>query len=556
MKLGNRRGKVEGSAMNPGSGTINYMFHEMPVEDRTLGAIWGNALARGGDKPWMMFNGKTWYSYNDVEKLIQKWEGRLAALGLKSGDFAAVMMPNTPEFVGLYFALGRNGIVQVPINTAHTGQMLEYALADSGCKAVITDISFADRMEGTWNLPELKNVVTVGEGSSATPAGASWTTQRADDLVAPANMPARSTPRASDVAAVLYTSGTTGPAKGVVLPQEYFAYYGWAFGYQFGYTPDDTLMTGLPLFHINAQCASMMPSLLADAKLGLFEKFSATTFWKDIHACNASHFAGMGAMANILLKRDPSEYIPGHRLRICQLVPAPDLIDEFEARFKVPVVYQMHGMTEGFFVLPTHYPERTPGRVGQESPYFETRIVDEEDREVPDGEEGELVVRPLLPNIMAREYLGKPAETLKGMGNLWFHTGDALKRDENGDLWFTGRKKDVIRRRGENISAFEVERDILRHEKVREVAAVAVPSELSEDDLKVCVVADGLTAAELYAYCKEVLPQFMWPRYIEFLDELPKNPSQKILKNELKARGVTPQTWDADSPANKKPKVA
>lgn len=562
--------------LTPGKGGVSRLFHEIAPSERTIARIIRDAVdgERSLERPFLDFGGKRTLSFAELVSDITEWDKVFDAFGVGARGRVAIMLPNQIEYVSLILSLANSGRVSVPINTASKGWSLKYVLEDSEAEMLVVAQEYLERIDVQWTLPSLQTILVVDnqpEGES-NPAGAtlrsrergkSWRVValpchwRGSSTLGPElnssairpNMLSRREVQPTDEASILYTSGTTGPPKGAVMLHENYYFHAWAFSFMFAYRSSDILFTVLPLFHVNAQCVTILPALMCNARVAMYDHFSASQFWEWIADSGATQFAAIGTMANILLKRPPQEFRKDHKLRVCQIVPAPDGLAEFEQRFGVPVVSQLYGMTEGLFVLPSHDVQRRPRCCGQNLPYHDVQIVDDEDREVPIGQSGQIVVRPRLPNILSLEYLGKERASVDSCRNLWFHTGDLGQRDSSGDIWFVGRLKDIIRRRGENISPFVIEREILSNPKVVEAVAFGVPSEVGDDEVMVCVVSAGpsteITGEELYLYCKEKLPEYMLPRFIEFRRDLPKNSSMRILKDALIAEGVTSTTWVA-----------
>lgn len=521
----------------------------IPPAERTVAALWDRAMRHDPGRPFVSFEAGPYLTYAEIDAQAQRWARGLLAAGLRPGARLAVMLPNSIDHVALFLGALRASLVVVPVNLAHFGEMLRHILVDSEAELLVGGPSVAELIDPGWELPALRTLVVTGDRPVRSPGRETLLVQELLDRAPDESTVVAPTPR--DVAAVLYTSGTTGPSKGAVVSHEYYVHYAWAFARTMAFTDEDVLFTALPMFHVNAQVCTLLPGVLTGARVVVYERFSASRFWHQLADSGATHFAGMGAMGNILMKRPPAEYRDDHRLRLCQMVPAPDDLAAFESRFRVPVTYAMYGMTEGMLVPPSRDGTHRPGLIGRHHPYHQVAIVDEHDDEVPPGVVGELVVRPLLPGIMFREYLGRPEETLRAFRNLWFHTGDLGMRDENGELWYRGRKKDAIRRRGENVSAYEVEREVLRHESVAEAAVVGVAAELGEEEVLVVVAPQPgrrIDPAELYEFCRDRLPAFMVPRYIEIRPELPKNDSQRVLKHLLRADGLRPGVWQAPTP--------
>jgi crotonobetaine/carnitine-CoA ligase len=315
-----------------------------------------------------------------------------------------------------------------------------------------------------------------------------------------------------------------------------------------GYTSEDVFYTPLPLYHGNAQNLSTLPSMLANAKLALGKRFSASEFWKDIRKQKATTFNYIGAMLSILYKQPETDQDANHQVRFARGAGAPtEIILDFERRFHLEIV-ESYGTTEGGSVQ-NQPGRRKIGSFGTPPYYNEAKVVDDDGRELPPNKVGEMVIRPRDPAEKWVEYYKEPEATEEKMKEGWFHSEDLAVIDEDGYFFFKGRKKDAIRRRGENVSAQEVEKIINAHAAVLKCAAYGVPSELSEEDIMVAVAlkpGSVLTPEELIRYCQEKMARFMVPRYVEWIDFLPKTPSLRIEKYKLKERGVTPTTWDRE----------
>jgi crotonobetaine/carnitine-CoA ligase len=562
--------------LTPGKGTVSRLFHEIAPSERTVAKMIRDAVddKRGLERPFLSVDGKDRVSFGELVSDIIEWDRVLDEFGVGPGGRVAIMLPNQAEYVSLILSLANSGRVSVPVNTASKGWILRYILEDSEAEMLVAAEEYLERIDVLWELPSLQTIVAVnnlpkGESSRmrakhwpralekswrVVPLARHWraSTTRRDEPRSSGvvqRMLSRRDVRPTDEASILYTSGTTGPPKGAVMVHENYYFHAWAFSFMFAYSCHDTLFTVLPLFHVNAQCVTILPAIMCNAKVAMYGHFRASRFWDWIADSGATQFAAIGTMGNILLKRPPQEFRTGHKLRVCQIVPAPDSCAEFEERFGVPVVSQLYGMTEGLFVLPSHDVQRRPRCCGKNLPYHDVQIVDDEDREVAVGRAGEIVVRPKLPNILSLAYLGKERATVDSCRNLWFHTGDIGERDAEGNLWFVGRVKDIIRRRGENIASFVIERELLSNAKVLEAVAFGVPSEVGDEEVMVCIVPAGsatcITGEELYLYCKERLPSYMLPRFIEIRPDLPKNSSMRVLKDVLIAEGVSSRTWVA-----------
>jgi carnitine-CoA ligase len=526
-------------------------MHVYPYAERTIGRVLAEKARRVGDRPFLRWEGRT-TTYAEADRLTNACARGFAALGVTAGTRVAVLLPNCPEFLWVCWGLGKLGAVAVPLNTAAKGEQLAYYLRQSGSRWACCDAASAGLLEAVEGA-RLEGLVVRGDGGPA----ASGRLPRHDlaavaaasgDPLDPADEPGP-----ADPFLIMYTSGTTGPSKGVVCPHS----QGHAVGEQMArnceYGPDDVLHTCLPLFHGNAIWYSVHAALWADASIALYPRFSARSFWAEIRESGATAFNALGAMANIIWQLPASADDRAHTVRTAMIVPTSrQLVDGFRERFGI-VVTSVFAMTENcaVTVLGPHDDRAKAASAGRVRDDVAVQITDDDGLPLPAGEIGEICIRPNRPGMIMLGYHEMPEATLGVIRDLWFLTGDRGHLDEDGYLFFADRKKEAIRRRGENISAYELETTLCRHPAVHEVAAVAVPSDLSEDDVMVYVVrAPGAEASyeELVAFSVDQMAYYMVPRYWEFVDELPKTPSLKIEKFKLKAAAVErrEQLWDRE----------
>jgi crotonobetaine/carnitine-CoA ligase len=473
----------------------------------------------------------------------------LVELGLERGDRACLMMKTSVEYLDVWFAMCKAGIVEVPINSAYRGFLLRHIVGECEASAIVLDEAFVPMLgEVLSELPLLEHIVINGDPAAGDCLSAGRQIHALRDLYAEptAHLPVLSR---SDPVAILYTSGTTGAPKGVVKSHEAMLRTAQNTVSLLEYGPDDVLYTMFPLFHVNAKCASVMASIEAGARLVMHDRFSASRFWEICREHGVTAFNCQGMMLVSLWKQPARASDRLHNVRVSTGGPCPPQIFEpFERRFGLRLV-EMFGMTETGYVLQNTIDRRRIGSLGKEMENYEVRVFDEHDQEVDRGVQGEIVVRPKQPNIMFSEYYKLPEATVDAWRNLWFHTGDLARMDDDGYVYFLGRAKDTIRRRGENVSAWEVERVVNQHTGVLESAAYGVDSELSEEEVMVAVVLQPdrrLTPEALLDHCQGRMAFFALPRYVRFVTELPKTPSQKIQKLQLRAEGVTPDAWDRE----------
>ena len=450
----------------------------------------------------------------------------LAGLGVKPGDRVAAMLPNGLDFVRLWLGAARLGAALVPLNTALFGPFLEHPLRNSEARVVVVADAFLAAMEAACH--DGQTILAPAEIAAASPyAGAM--------------------PTARDIACVLYTSGTTGPSKGVLMPHAHCYLFGLGSVDSQALTGADRHYVCLPLFHVNGLMMQLYAVLIAGASAVLRPHFSATAFVDDLHRYGITAVNLLGAAAAFVFAQPPRPEDKGHRLRVIQVAPNPaDHERLWRERFGVADVLSGFGMTEVNICV--------YGRMGATKPntsgfvydrYFEVEIRDpESDDPLPPGTVGEIMVRPKVPFGFMAGYNGMPEKTVEAWRNFWFHTGDAGVMDTEGYISFVDRLRDCIRRRGENISSFEVEMAMRGLAGVKEVAAFAVSSDIvgaEEEVMLVVVPYDGanLTVAAVAAYARQHLPRFAQPRYVELADSLPKTPTEKVQKQLLRKRGVT-----------------
>jgi crotonobetaine/carnitine-CoA ligase len=524
-----------------------------PARERVVGSVLAERARDLGDKTFLRFDGRT-LSYAQVDETADRVARSFAERGVDKEDKVCIMLPNCPEFLFCTFGLARLGTVEVPINTAYKGQFLRYVIEDSEAEVLVIHEQWLDRLEAVADeLPRLRRVIVHAPSS-----GIGLPERIGDAAVEPYKRLLESEARRSEVEvrhsdtlAIMYTSGTTGRSKGVMVSNCHALTFAYDWIKACAYETRDVLYTPLPLFHSIAHTLGVFPVLLTGSEIAIVERFSASQFWDDVRRFEATVSHGIFGMVPILLNQEPTERDKDHRLKTFYIGPSV-ANDAFEERFGAKVV-EVYGATETGIVTAAPYGENRAGSCGMEnSDSFEVRVFDDDDNEVGVGEVGEIVVRPRVPFAMMSGYYNMPEATVTSCRNLWFHTGDYGRKDEDGYFFFVDRKKDAIRRRGENISSFEVERAVNSHLAVLESAAIAVPSELNEDEVKVCVVlkrGQTLGARELVEYLNEELPYFMVPRYVEFVDVLPKTPNEKVEKYKLRQQGdagITSGTWDRE----------
>jgi crotonobetaine/carnitine-CoA ligase len=488
---------------------------------------------KNGDKIAVV-SGDRNVSYRELNEMAARFANGLLKLGVQKGEKVVILYPNSIEFLYIWFGVMRIGAVAVPLNISLKGPLLAYQINDSDAKVAVvsgqllkvySDISGKlEKVEYHISDEDASNFINLSELFSSKPI-------RYFENVLP-----------SDPATIMYTSGTTGPPKGVVLPHN--AYLNTAFmNAEIAEVREgDVFFSTVPFFHTSGQLQIVLPAILNDLTAAFDPWFHASRFWESAVKYRATVVFLISSMINILLKTPTGPYDKSHKVRIAMTGGAKgETWLDFEKRFGVRVL-EGYGMTETCAIAVFNRGnEVRVGSVGKPLPYFEMIVADEHDHELPPYEVGQLLIRPKKPFVMMLEYYKKPHETVEAWRNLWFHTGDLFYRDEDGFLYFVGRKKETIRRRGENISPYEIESVVNEHPAVLESAAVGVPSEIGDEDVKIYIVlkpGTHLDFMEFLTWCDQHLPYYMVPRYVEVVEALPKTPTQRIQRYLLKERGV------------------
>ncbi|WP_421793739.1 ATP-dependent acyl-CoA ligase [Hydrocarboniphaga effusa] len=487
-------------------------------------------------------------SFEQLNERINRVANGLLSIGVKPGDKVALMLPNRVEFLYAWFGLNKIGAANVPINVAQRDAGLAYQIDQADCVALVVDAAYREHIEAIADrVPKLRHLVVVGDRPTADWAGKP--TLSFEQLIDASSSAPGIALDFRNLATISYTSGTTGPSKGVMMSHHYW-YEIWAAAVQYArYTDEDVLYTGLPFFHTAAH-GTTGPAILAEGKAVLVERFSASRMLDDCRRWNCTSAKYIGSIIPILMKQAPREDDADNPLRLWVGAAAPlHLWDGFEQRYNTKLL-ELYGMTECNACLVNPIDDRRPGSCGKPITGYDVKLVDENDDEVPDGNLGEFVVRPQRMHLGTTGYYNKPEASLELFRNLWIHTGDLGRRDADGYFFYADRKKQALRRRGENISSFEVEAVINAHPAVLESCVVGVPAELGEDEVKAVVVlqpGQSLRPDDLVLWCEPRMAYFAVPRYIAFRESLPKTPSQRVEKYRLKSEGVTADCWDREA---------
>lgn len=503
--------------------------------DQSLGTLIRSCAEDSGAEPFLV--GAEQRTFAEAFLESARLATALEEIGIRSGDLVGTLMGNGVEILMTWFATAQLGAVEVPINPAFRGASLEYLLNHSGLRVLVVD---AERLEALARLEgrlESLETVILTAGDADLP----WQTFRYQDLIAAAEPVERPDVGSSALMAVMYTSGTTGHPKGVMESHRCAMHWGANYAKYMSVGPEDTNYLFPPLFHAMSQLLGAVPALLTRSRIAVGAGFSASRFWDDCRRDGVTLFNFTGGVLSFLWKQPPRENDAENPVTRALGVPIPDdLYPGFEERFGVTLLPPF-GTSESSVVCYSRPGEVRRGSSGRPIPEYDVGIVDDAGAHVPAGVIGEIVTRPKHPDSMMRGYFKQPDVTVAAFRDLWYHTGDLGRLDEDGYLYFVDRKKDAIRRRGENISSFEIERVVDRLPAVLESAAVGVPSEHGEEEVKLAVVLqpDGaLTADELWAYCDEELPAFMVPRYLEFRDALPRTDTERVRKFEIRDEGL------------------
>ena len=513
------------------------------------------------DVPW---TGES-YSYSETLDLAERVARNLLAAGAIPGDRLLIMLPNCSAYILAWLGSSLARLAEVPINTAYRGSFLEHQARTVAPRLALVDPAYAERFaESAESVRTVERFFLAG-GTAGERAAASATLREAGFAVSawevllaevPAGGAADLPPvRHADLGSVFFTSGTTGLSKGVMMPHAHMYLFADQCVSLTRLSDADVYMSAGPLFHGNSHFLAAYPALIAGARYVLQERFSAGAWSRQIRDSGATVTNFVGVMMDFVWQQPRRPDDADNDLRCVFAAPtASGILEGFKKRFGTEAFVEVFGLTETCMPILSPYGEdRPPGAAGLANrDWFDVRLVDPEtDEEVPAGELGELVVRARHPWTQSVGYYNMPEATREAWRNLWWHTGDGMRRDAEGWFYFVDRLKDAIRRRGENISSYEVEQALLAHPDVAEVAVVAVPAdqEAGEDEVLAVIVAEpgaGIDAAALWAFAEKRLPYFAVPRYLRFIAELPRTPSEKVRKVELRAAGVGAGTGTHD----------
>jgi len=490
------------------------------------------AVKKNPAKTYLYFKDEE-ISYQDFNDNINRVANGFLRKGIKKGDIVSLFLPNCPEFLYCWLALSKIGAIMVPINTAYKGQEAKYILNHSEAKIVVVTPEYLEIVRSIRKgCKHLEEIILVSDSPAPDAELLSDLVKGSSTDLIPVDI------SDDDLSCILYTSGTTGPPKGCMLPNDYYTLQGEEIVRFLKLTPDDRMLTCLPLFHMNAQTQTTMGSLTVGCSMILLDRFHAHNFWDDVRRYKATQFDYIGAMLAILYKLPETEQDRKHSVsRIWSGGCPREILEKFEGRFGLKII-EGYGLTEsGTNTRHSVDMKRKIGSQGVPVSYQEVRVVDDKDRELPTNAIGEIVVRG---KGLMKGYYKEPETTARALRGGWCHTGDNGYMDEDGYLWFVDREKDIIRRSGENISSMEVEHVIQSHPKVGEAAVIGVPDEIRGQEVKACIILkpgeteETLPPEEIVSFCEERLAYFKVPRYIEYREVFPRTPTQRVEKYKLR----------------------
>lgn len=508
-----------------------------PLEQRTVLRTLRHQAAIYGDKPYLIYDGTDVLTYTEADRLTSR-VGNAILSSVGPGKHVGILLRNQYEFMPAEDGALAVGVA-VPLNADARGPLLQSQIERADISLIIVRHELIEGLRTLPSLGQTELVVVVGEGRAPariagvpTIAWDEWVGREAAVLTHPE-------PRYNDLAVLAFTSGTTGRAKAVMHSHYYWYLFSSTIAENLEHDDTDVFTSPLPQYHGGSLHLVGNGSLHAGATGCFQERFSPSRFWADAARDQATYAFLLGPVAALIDKVVPADQVPDHRVRSIYCLPSPPNRDAWEQKFRTRILRQGWAMTEVFpCVMQQHQDPGWPeDSIGYPVGWFDYGVVDEDDTMVAPGEVGQFVVRPIEPYSMFDGYYKEPEITLDAFRNFWFHTGDAASYDETGMVRFRGRMKDRIRRRGEMVTAGEVEYVALLHPLVREAAAYGVPAEFGEEDVKLDVVcAESLDLATFHAWLTTNLPRFMVPRYLEQCDLFPKTPSERVEKYKLKQR--------------------
>lgn len=518
----------------------------------TVTEILARAVDRFPDNVWLDFQGEM-FTYAEMHKRSTRLAHGLVECGVKQGDRVCSLLDSNVDSISLWLAANKLGAVHVPVNTAYKGDFLSHQFDDAGAGLLVMEPDYALRINDIEEDLLKAHTVLVRGDDRPLPEYGRLKAKRLSAAYVENDEPLPDVNRPADLCMLIFTGGTTGPSKGCMISHNYVCNVARQILKREARDENTVNWTPLPFFHMNALGGSILSSAMVGARVAVFPRFSVSKFWDDIERSGATIVNLLGSMLTFIANAPDNEAAKrcfGQIFAVRGSPFPPDIQKKWKERFGVTVTgSHNYGLTEAARVTTLADNEEGPlGNAGKINEDFDVRIVDEEDNEVPIGQPGEIIIRPRHPDIMFSGYWNRPEDTLKIMRNLWLHSGDIGRIDENGFMFFVDRKKDYLRRRGENISSQELEATFKKHEAVKDVAVHAVLAEL-EDEVKATITLQegaNITEEQLCEWCADKVPYFAVPRFFEFRDDLPRNPVGRVLKYQLRDEGCTEKTWDRE----------
>jgi crotonobetaine/carnitine-CoA ligase len=527
------------------------MREKLKDHERVMGSLLRARAQEHPDRPFC-FVENDGFTFAELDSRSDKVAAGFASNGVAKGDRVAVLSTNRVEVLEILFGLAKLGAIQVPLNAFLKGAFLRHQLAHSRASVLVTDEAGAAAAEPLIaELPDLRLIVLLDPSGLSVSADDVEVLPYAEVTDAEGPPPAVEM-NAADTMSIVFTSGTTGLPKGCVLSHGYYTRSGWTSAYGLELGAEDAIYAPLPLFHGGGRMLVLTAALIMGIPVHFDVAFSASAFMSRAAEVDATVVIAIGAMGMALLATPPGPADTAHRVHSMMVAPlTPEEQERFKARFGIEPWTECYGQTEcvPLCVAPRTGPRDRAG-CGFGAPDLEVALLDDDMQAVPDGEVGEICIRPRERFAMFDGYWDQPEETLAAFRGLWYHTGDAGRKLPSGQFTFVDRKKDALRRRGENVSSIELEVAIRMHPKVADVAVHAVPSPATEDDIKACIVLrDGETtdAEEMFAFFRDNLPYFALPRYVEVIDELPRNAVNRVMKHLLRDRPMGDGVWDLEA---------
>ncbi len=528
-----------------------HLYDVTRLEDRVVGKILATQADAVGDDIWLMSDDRK-VTFGEAHEQVNRIAHGLSRLGVGRGDLVSMLMEPSIELILTGIAASRLGAIFTPLSTDYKGEFLRNSIEDTTAHVLVADAALAPRLADIERPPALRQLVTNGERIEV--PGLESTTL--EDFAAESTASPDVEARFDDPLMVWWSSGTTGKPKGIIHWHSSLLRAASVWNSDRSVREDDRYYTCFPMYLGGAWTGAVWPSLLAGIPAGIDPRFSVNRFWDRTRHYGATITSTLGSMHIFLMEAPERPDDADNPVRFFAPVPMPwDMVPRFKERFGIEHVIQIYGQSEtciDVFLAPDDGTVWKPNTMGRTTFLWDVRLVDDNDCEVAVGEVGEITMRPTEPYLLFAGYFNQPELTAACWRNLWHHTGDLARRDEDGQYFFADRKKDYIRHKGRNISMVEVETVVQKHPSVAEVAAYGVgTAELeSESELMLAIVlrpGRATTADEMATFVNENAPYYFVPRFIRFMDELPHNGQYKIEKLKLRAEGPTPDAWDRDA---------